>query len=248
VQLIGSIGMFLLPAFLFAFLTHPSPAKYLGLRLPGKPVHWLLVVLIFLGAIPVMSWLQTMMGHINFSASVKGSQKINDDMFAAYLTMPTISDFIKIFFVFAILPAFGEELFFRGVIMRLAKKRSTTMLFPIVFTSLVFAISHTNIMGLPSIFLAGVLLSLIYYYTGSLWCSMLAHLLNNGFQIILIYLSHGNSAIKDIANGNSLPAYLPLAGAVILVTSFCLLYKTRTPLPHGWESDFTTQELLQKPE
>src|SRR5687768_310389 len=48
----GHFGSFTAPALLFAYLTHPRPLGYLGLRPPGRNVHWGLVVLVTLAAIP----------------------------------------------------------------------------------------------------------------------------------------------------------------------------------------------------
>src|SRR5947208_2354550 len=42
-QGIEHAGMFLVPATVFAAFSHPRIREYLGLRPPGKAVHWLLV-------------------------------------------------------------------------------------------------------------------------------------------------------------------------------------------------------------
>jgi len=241
-QGVSSIATFMIPALLFAYLTHPQPSLYLGITRPKKPVHLLLAICIIIGAMPLLSGLEALIGHINFSADVKAKQEASEHLTNALLTMPTAADFIKALVVMALVPAIGEELFFRGVLMRFAKKKSRTMAFPIVFTALVFAFSHTNIYGYASIFLAGLLLAVIYYLTGSLWCSILAHLFFNGTQIVLTYMSNTNIALKNFLGGNSLPAYLPIAGAIIFAISFYLLYKTRTPLQSGWEDDYSPAE------
>jgi len=245
-QLITSIGIFMVPAVLFAYLAHPKPAAYLGLRAPGKPIHWLLVILLFLGAMPVFLTLENWISHIDLGPGMRATQEANDHMMNAFLTMPTLQAFFKAFIIMAIVPAIGEEMFFRGIMMRFVKKRSPGMATPIVFSALVFAFAHANIYGFPSIFLAGVLLAVIYYLTGSLWCSMLGHLLNNGLQIIIVYLATSHPAIKAVMDSNSLPWYLPVAGIIIFAVAFYFLWKTKTPLPPDWADDFTAKELSEK--
>ena len=240
VQGIFSLFVFLVPALLFSYLTHPEPAKYLGFRKPGKWIQLLLVVFIMLGAAPVLQKIEELMGHIDFGAKVKSSQAANDNIMAAFLHMPTLVAFIRAFIVMAIIPAFGEEMFFRGVFMRLAKKKSQTMVAPILLTAIIFAWSHSNTYGYISIFLAGVLLAVIYNITGSLWCSIVAHLFFNGFQIVASYLSN-----PPVENNAETPYYLVAAGAVVFGISFYLLLKNKTPLPPNWTDDFTGEEFAQ---
>ncbi len=236
-----NLFIFLIPALLFSYLAHPEPAKYLGFRKPGKWIQLVLVVFIMLGAMPILQMTEEWISHIDFGASVKASQAANDNITSAFLNMPTPATFIRTFIVIAIIPAFGEELFFRGILMRFAKKKSRTMVAPILFTAAVFAYSHTNIYGYLSIFLAGVLLAVIYNLTGSLWCSIAAHLFFNGFQIVVSYLSKNNA----VENNGGVPYYLVAIGAVVFGISFYLLLKNKTPLPENWTDDFTEEELSQ---
>jgi membrane protease YdiL (CAAX protease family) len=242
VQGLSSLFTFLIPAGLFAYLTHPQPAEYLGLRAPGKRIHWLLAPAMILGAMPALNAIPNLVSLIDFGPKIKASQAANDKLMEAFLTMPNISAFLLTFLVTAILPAVGEELFFRGVMMRFTKKKTNTMVIPFVFTAAIFAYSHTNIYGILSIFLAGVLLAYIYYITGSLWCSILAHLLFNGSTILLSYLGAKNPGIKAFINNGHVQAYLVIGGLALFGISLYLLLKNKTPLPEDWTDDFPPQE------
>lgn len=238
VQGVFNASLFLVPAFTFAYLTHPSPKEYLGLRPPGKKIQWLLALLVIFGAMPVLQYIQVLISHIDFGAKVKAEQAINDNMMNAYMNMPSLGAFIRAFIVMAIIPAFGEEFFFRGIFMRFAKKRSRNMIWPVIITAAVFSYSHTNIYGYASIFLAGILLAVIYNLTGSLWCSIIAHMFFNGFQVILSYLGNNNPAVRSFITNDNVPAYWAITGAVIFGISFYLLLKNKTPLPPNWADDF----------
>ena len=117
------------------------------------------------------------------------------------------------------------------------------MVFPVLLTAGVFALAHSQVYGLISIFLAGVLLAVIYNLTGSLWCSILAHLFFNGTQIILSYAGNNNAAIKQYMNNTEIPYYLVIGGAAVFCISFYLLIKNKTPLPPNWTNDYTIAEL-----
>jgi hypothetical protein len=102
---------------------------------------------------------------------------------------------------------------------------------------------HFSVYGFVPILLAGALLGVIYYLTGSIWCSILGHTLHNGIQIIMEYYSQHNAAAKTMMESNQLPWYLPLGGFVLFLISFLLLLKNKTPLPADWASDYSAEEL-----
>src|SRR5690606_15272529 len=120
--------------------------------------------------------------------------------------------FLKTFAVMALLPAISEELFFRGIIMRMVHQRVGKVIHAILLSAIIFALMHGNPMGFVSIIIAGAILAAVYYLTGSLWLSMLAHLLNNGLQIILIYLGTSNKAIQAFIDSDSIPLPYVAAG------------------------------------
>ena len=245
-QGVSSIFMFTLPGLLFAYLSTPRAHAYLGLRSPGKKIQPVLVVFIMLGATPLLMALTGLIGKINFGPNIHAAQEANDNLSNAFLNIHSITGLVKAFFIIALIPALGEELFFRGILMRFVKQRSRNMWIPILFTSAVFAYIHTNINGYIAIFLAGVLLAVIYYVTGSLWCSVLGHLFFNGTQATLSYLSNSNPSVKAFMTDSSIPYYLVVAGAILFGASFYLLIKNKTPLPPNWTDNFTPAELAER--
>lgn len=241
VQALSSIGIFLVPPLLFAYFTHPKPGAYLGLRSPGKAIHWLLVLIIMVGAIPVLLGIESLFRELPLSGKLKEIQAQNDAAFKALLNMESFGAFLKTMAVMAILPAISEELMFRGIVMRMAYARSKRAGVAIAVSSFLFAAVHYNPVGLFAIFFAAVLLGSIYYLTGSIWMSMFAHFLNNGVQIFLMYLGTHNASVKAFAESDTMPMYLPIAGAIIFAGSFYLLWKNRTPLPYNWADDFANE-------
>jgi len=146
----------------------------------------------------------------------------------------------------ALVPALGEEITFRGLIMRFVAQKKNSIFLMVTMPALIFAVIHFNPYGLLAIFSAAVMLALIYFWTGSLWCSIFAHFLFNAIQIGLIYFSNTSSALNTIVEGDRLPSQYIVIGAVIFGLSFFALYKTRNPLEKNWFKDFTEEELAQK--
>lgn len=248
VQAVGSSFMFMVPALLFAYLAHPAALQYIGLRKVGSAAQFLLVIIMMLGARPLLEAISGLIGQIDFGAGVKKSQEANDTIMRAYLTMPSLGDFLRVFVVMAIIPAVGEEFFFRGILMRFTAKISRSIWLSIVFTAALFALTHSNIYGLASIFLAGALLAGIYYLTGSLWCSIAGHMVFNGSQIILSYIGNTNDAVRNFENSQTIQWGLVGGGAVVFAIAFYLLWKIRTPLAANWTEDFDAPETLPEPQ
>lgn len=230
--------MFGVPALLFGYMAHPTPSYYLGLRRPGKALHWILAVALMAGAMPLLMELEQLMHLFDFGPEVAKTQKANDDLINAFIKASSLPEFIRAFIVMAIVPGIGEELFFRGVLMRFVRKKTSGMVVPILFSAVVFAFAHLNVYGLPSIFLAGVLLAIIYQLTGSLWCSVVAHLFFNGSQVLIQYMANSSAGAKELTEARQVPLYWILAGAALFGGAAYALYKNRTPLPATWANDF----------
>lgn len=242
IQFFSSLGIFLLPALLFAYFAHPRPKAYLGLRNPGKSIQWVLSIGIILAATPALLYIGELMSKVDFG-SLQQTQEANDRMVKAFLTMHTPLQLIASFLVIAILPGIGEELFFRGLLMRFSAKRPFSRYMPIFIAAALFAMMHANFAGMLSIFIAGVLLGYFYYLTGSVWCSIAAHVFYNGTQVVMIYLL-GTDPMDG--KGAGVPLALVLASLVVSAWLFSLLWKQRTPLPINWAADYTEEELLQE--
>ncbi len=243
VQGLLSVFIFMVPAWVFSYLATPRPAAYIGLRAPGKKIQLLLAITLMLGIMPVLQLIEGLISQINFSPAIKAQQAASESMMNAFLTMPSFGAFVKTFIIVAIVPAVGEEFFFRGVLLRFARKPSRNMVGPVIFTAVVFSLTHANIYGYLSIFIAGVVLAMIYYFTGSLWCSILAHLFFNGSQVVLSYMSTNNASVKAFLSNTSVPFWYVAAGLAVFVGSYYLLLKNKTPLPDDWTNDFLPEEL-----
>jgi membrane protease YdiL (CAAX protease family) len=237
-QFIASACLFLLPAFFFAYATHPRPVQYLGLKAPRKSMHWIVSILLILSAMPLLLNIPAWLHQIALSGGIKQTQDNNDRLLKAFMTMSGLREFLTALFLLAILPAISEELMFRGIIMRFAAKRFRSIYPPIFISALFFALLHSNVYGFVSIFIAGLLLGYIYYLTGSIWCNIMAHMAFNGLQIVLTYFAAKEVVKNPAADTDTLPLYMVAGGIALFGLFFYVLWKNRTPLPADWTNDF----------
>lgn len=123
----------------------------------------------------VESWMQNKEQYL---------QKLTDVL----TTFPSLLDFLGAFVVIALLPAFGEELFFRGLMQPLVQRLAGNAHAAIWITAFVFSVFHFQFYGLlPRLFL-GALFGYLYYWSGNLLMPVLGHFINNGFSLLMRYL------------------------------------------------------------
>lgn len=91
---------------------------------------------------------------------------------------------VQIFLV-VILAPLAEEIIFRGVLFA-GFLRRMPLLLAAVFSALLFALPHLpgGIAILPLVFVAGFILALLFYRTGSLWPPIIVHALNNALVFL----------------------------------------------------------------
>ena len=101
----------------------------------------------------------------------------------------TFGHFFVAFIVVAIIPAIGEELLFRGLLQNFLGKAFSNPHIAIWVSGFIFAAIHMQFYGVVPRMLLGVLFGYLYFWSGKLSTAMIAHLINNGFALILLYLA-----------------------------------------------------------
>ncbi len=96
--------------------------------------------------------------------------------------------FLTAFIVIGIIPAIGEELLFRGVIQNLFQRAFSNHHLAIWITGFAFAAIHMQFYGVVPRMLLGVIFGYMYHWSGNLSVAILAHFVNNGFALFILYL------------------------------------------------------------
>lgn len=100
--------------------------------------------------------------------------------------LATHNSVLALIIVIVLIPIF-EEIFFRGVIFGFLRDNYK---FPIalIVQALVFGILHGNLVQSVYAFILGLFLGAIFYYTNSLYASILSHITYNLFGILILPL------------------------------------------------------------
>lgn len=107
-----------------------------------------------------------------------------DSISGDVLMMP----FPVMLFMIGMFGPFCEEFVFRGVIFR-GYKNSGSVFWSIIWSALLFGLMHLNFNQAAYAIAIGVLFGLLVEATGSLWSSVIAHMVFNSHQVCLMYLS-----------------------------------------------------------
>lgn len=101
----------------------------------------------------------------------------------------TIGDFLIGFVVIAVIAGISEELLFRGIIQSELYRGTKNIHVAIWVSAFLFSTIHFQFFGFVPRMLLGALFGYLYYWSGNIFVPMFAHLVNNGFLVIMIYLN-----------------------------------------------------------
>lgn len=181
-QCIGSLLMFLVPGLIM--INRWKIHKINTLEKPNWGwINTLLTIILLPLLLPFMDYLSSIWNNwgqqIPLLKGIFEQYNANAQLIEKMIFFEHIGDTLFSFIVFVIFAALSEEVFFRGTIQRFLHQ-SLKPGQAILIGALAFALGHLNIVQLPFLLIAGGVLGLIYWVSGRLWVSVLAHALHNG--------------------------------------------------------------------
>ncbi|MBU3215399.1 CPBP family intramembrane metalloprotease [Clostridium estertheticum] len=125
--------------------------------------------------------------------------------------------------VVVLLPAFFEEIFFRGIFLDAYDGVNKKIKYFIITS--IFAAFHGNIMQIIYVMFLGFILLMVREYTGSIVGSMTLHAANNAISFILskVLMNYMNNGIESSALKSAQEANISIASVLIQATIFFLV-------------------------
>ncbi|OFX69650.1 MAG: hypothetical protein A2X12_01030 [Bacteroidetes bacterium GWE2_29_8] len=193
-QLVLSLFIFILPSIFFSFIINKNPLSYFHLNKTANLKVLLLVFLFCLFIIPVINYLSELNNSISFGEryksiemSLRSNEKNAEEISKMFLSSTTLLGFFINILIIAIIPAIGEELFFRGTIQKLLQNISNNHHLAILLTGLIFGLVHFQFFSLVPRIILGIYLGYLFYWFNSLWVPILSHFLNNFLVVLYSY-------------------------------------------------------------
>ena len=165
---------------------------------------------------PIIFWFSWLNLQFPFSESYLAFEESQLKIIENYLR----SDHIVLLTIFhiGVVPAFCEELLFRGYILR-NFERSMLPWLAIIASGLIFGLFHIRLTQFIPLALLGIIMAWMTIETRSIWPAVVAHLVNNAGSVLAA------TYFPDIVMDESLKDVMPplyLVGLSIIVTYFII--------------------------
>lgn len=225
-QSVSAIFGFLVPTLVSASLMSRRPLLLTGFKgaINGKQV--LLTILIIGCGIALSGSLAYASYQIPFPAEWKAwFFKLESNYMKMAVNIINVSSPLELFIsliVLALVPAVCEEALFRGGLQNYLYRGTRQVWFSIIAVSLIFSLVHFSAYGFLSRLALGIILGLLYQYSGRLWLPILAHFINNAAAVLMIWYQKSNGlSITEIMSDRD-GSYAGLAVIPVVIYFFSL--------------------------
>ncbi len=201
------IGLILIPFFIRKW----SKTEENILEQPFYFIPFILVmviVIVFMGLNSIfIEWNQNFKfpEALGWEESLRAMENQLNEMTTFLTAYDSTAQLVVAFIVIAILPAIGEELVFRGIIQKELFRGTNNIHLSIWIAAAIFSAIHLQFYGFVPRMVLGALFGYLYYWSGNLTLSMLAHFVNNGFTVVALYLHQQKVIDIDIESTESAP-------------------------------------------
>lgn len=224
-QAISSTLMFVAPPLILYAFTRTQPMREIGFRKPNNAWMLLIGVALMFVSLPLTNQLTTWNENMKLGpafdwleALLQMMEETAGDITERMLQVDTIGGMLVNLLVVALIPAVGEELTFRGVLQQALHRGCKNAHVAVWLSAFIFSFIHFQFYGfLPRMFL-GLILGYLFYYSSSLWTSILMHLVNNGTAVVVAYLDYKGIVDVDMEHfGATSSLWLILLSFVVTV-------------------------------
>jgi membrane protease YdiL (CAAX protease family) len=236
----GQITVFALGSLWVTRLAAPKGQRKSFIRLQVdadtlKFVGWAIVLtLISYPTVIFLGWLNAFLPVPDWMAEMQQSM---DDMIAKLLGAENIL-WMGLFHI-GLVPSICEEIMYRGYVQRSLEK-SWGIWVAIIVSGFIFGAYHLQMTRVLPLAALGILFAYITYLSNSIIPAMVAHLVNNGGQVILSTL-YPEMLNQDLAPETELPWFGIVVAMVILFSLLTILHKRYFRLPVYTEPETTLE-------
>jgi membrane protease YdiL (CAAX protease family) len=226
-QIVNQFALFIVPVILFALFSGTTIKNYLKLSFRMPLIFLFLAMAIILLGLPIINWIGEVNASMKLPQSFSGieqwmrnSETQAADLTKAFLGTVSIQGFLINLLMIAILPAIGEEFFFRGILQRLFSEWFKNIHVAIFVTAFIFSTIHFQFFGFFPRFLLGLFLGYLFYWSGNLWIPIIIHFINNGLVVVISYIAALGYANIDYETFGSTNNALILLLTTLLISVF----------------------------
>jgi uncharacterized protein len=166
----------------------------------------------------------------DFGAWAREREDLAEKLTKFFIAFESHGDFLLGVFVIALLPAIGEELVFRGMLQPELFRATGNYHAAIWISAIIFSAFHMQFFGFIPRLLLGALFGYLYVWSGNLLIPMIAHFVNNGFSVLMMYLYQKGIITVDMESPEAAPWPMVIGFAILfglLLFYFKKYYETK---------------------
>ncbi|MBN2263578.1 MAG: CPBP family intramembrane metalloprotease [Prolixibacteraceae bacterium] len=231
-QMAQSIGLFVFPAIIAAFLFGGKLTSYLNLKRRPYVFSGIMAIVIILLASPLINVLGVWNAEMQLPDFLHGieqwmkqSEESAAQLTELFVKADTVGVLLFNILLIGIIPAIGEEFLFRGVIQRIFSEWTKNHHVAIWLTAILFSALHLQFYGFIPRALLGAMFGYMFVWSGNLWLPVLAHFVNNTAAVFAYYLyGKGSISIDPDSIGVGTAYQIAAIISLIFVIVFFLFY------------------------
>jgi membrane protease YdiL (CAAX protease family) len=205
----------------------PDWRDYLGVRQWPSALGVSLAVLLMFVSLPLVAFLLNINQLVPLPGALKLLEEQTADALKSLLQMDNAGELLANLAIIALLPAFGEELVFRGIVQQQLMRRIANPWAALGLSAAIFSFIHLQFEGFLPRLLLGFLLGWLYWRTRNFWVPVAAHFFNNGIQVVGQYLYGKKISTVDLEQDIQVPWAVAAISAFMLWAVMRLVVKTQ---------------------
>lgn len=182
---------FILPAILTGIYVYKSRAvDYFKLtKLPDWTITGLSFLLLVV-SIPLVQYSYLVNKMLPLPKWMLALEQDTSKMLEAIISKEHWYEAVINVFLIGVVPAIGEEMMFRGILQQQLGRIFKNEHVMVWLSAAIFSGIHMQFEGFLARMILGALLGYLFVWTRNLWVPIIVHLLNNGLQIIAMYVAN----------------------------------------------------------
>ena len=232
-QAINHIGMFIIPPIIAAYVFSNNPKNYLNVDKNSPLFLFLITFLIVLFFVPLSGYFTAVNAQMSLPESFSGLEtklRLMEDAAGtatmAFLDVSTTGGLLANLFIIAVLPAIGEEFFFRGILQKLFKDWTKNIHISILITAILFSAVHMQFFTFLPRFLLSLLFGYLLFWSKNIWLPVFAHFVNNATAVLVYYFVGNVEKVEQTEEVLAQP--MALFPALIMFGIFLYLFYKST--------------------
>ncbi len=239
-QGLSSIVLFILTALAYWYWVERKTVADFSSRQAPLAVVFLSVFVLQITFLPLNSFLAGINENIQLPAGLSELENMLKEMekSAAEITeflakSDTLPQLLMNILVIGVIAGIGEELIFRGIVLRKLLKGLNNTHVAVWLSAIIFSAIHFQFYGFLPRAMLGALFGYLYVWTGNIRIPIAAHIFNNTVAVILFHLVHKGVVSPELEKMDTIPLPWVIFSTLVFAGLLYVFYRqqSREALP-----------------